>query len=129
MTGLIRTATPTDYAALRAMHARMGIDYAFPGLDSPLMAVKKVREVDGRITGALMLRMCAETLLLVNEGRPQDRMTALQELQAAVLPEAWALGLDEIHASVPAIGFDKRLLQLGWAKDRPGFALWSRRTL
>jgi hypothetical protein len=55
-------------------------------------------------------------------------MTAMRELQDEVLQAAWARGLSEIHASVPTIGFDKRLAQLGWEKDRPGWNLWSRQT-
>lgn len=110
------------------MHARSGIDYAFPDLNDPLFFVKKVRVVDERINSALILKLCAETFLLVDEGRPQDKMTAMRELQDDVLGEAAARGLEEIHASVPAIGFDKRLAQLGWAKDRPGWNLWSRKT-
>lgn len=117
---------------LRAIHARSGIDYAFPDLNDPLFFVKKVRVVDERINSALILKLCAETYLLVDEGRPQDKMTAMRELQDEVLREAAARGLEEIHASVPTVeitrGFDKRLMQLGWEKDRPGWNLWSRQT-
>lgn len=126
MTGIIRDATPADHAVLRAMHARSGIDYAFPDLSDPLFFVKKVRVVDERINSALVLKLCAETFLLLDEGRPQDKMTAMRELQTEVLREAGARGLSEIHASVPSIGFDRRLAQLGWLKDRPGWNLWSR---
>jgi hypothetical protein len=110
------------------MHARSGIEYAFPNLNDPLFFVKKVRVVDERINAALLLKLCAETYLLLDEGRPEDKMTAMRELQTEVLCVAAARGLDEIHASVPAIGFDRRLTQMGWEKDRPGWNLWSRRT-
>jgi hypothetical protein len=53
----------------------------------------------------------------------------MQTLQSSVLSEAYAKGLDEIHAAIPEIGFDKRLIQLGWLKDRSGWNLWSRSTL
>jgi hypothetical protein len=125
---IVRDATPADYEALKAMHARSGIDYAFPDLNDPLFFVKKVRVVDERINSALILKLCAETFLLLDEGTPQDKMTAMRELQAEVLHAAAARGLSEIHASVPSIGFDKRLTQLGWEKDRPGWNLWSRQT-
>jgi hypothetical protein len=124
----VRDYRPEDEAVLRRMHAQQGIDYRFPDLNSPLFFVKKVREVDGRLNGALVLRLCAETSLLLGESGPQDKMTAMHELQEAVLVEAWRYGLDEIHAAIPEIGFDKRLKQLGWSKDRPGWNLWSRRT-
>lgn len=124
----IRDCRPSDYAALRRIHAVQGIDYAFPDLNSPLFFVKKVRIVDDRINAALVLKLCAETSLLLAESGPQDKLTAMRELQQAVLVEAYDRGLDEIHASIPSIGFDKRLIQLGWSKDRPGWSLWSRST-
>lgn len=127
---MIRDCRPEDYAVLQRIHAEQGIDYAFPDLDLPLFFVKKVREVEGQVHAALVLRLCAETSLLLDRGSgPQEKMAAMRELQQAVLSEAWSRGLDEIHAAIPEIGFDKRLSQLGWEKDRPGWNLWSRRTL
>lgn len=125
---MIRDYRPADYAALRELHARQGIDYAFPDLESPLFFCRKVREVDGRIDAALVLKLCAETALLLGDSGPQSKMAAMRELQQAVLAEAWDRGLDEIHAAIPEIGFDRRLVQLGWAKDRPGWNLWTRST-
>lgn len=113
---------------MQGIHAAQGIDYAFPDLDSPLFFVKKVREVNGDVRAALVLKLCAETFLLLGDGRPQDKMTAMHELQEAVLDEAYRRGLDEIHAAIPEIGFDKRLVQLGWSRDRPGWNLWSKGT-
>lgn len=125
---MIRDCRPEDYAVLRRIHAAQGIDYAFPDLDSPLFFVKKVRELDGVVHAALVLKVVAETSLLLGSSGPQQKMAAMQELQQAVLAEAYGRGLDEIHASVPEIGFDRRLIQLGWTKDRPGWQLWSRTT-
>jgi hypothetical protein len=126
---MVRDCTAEDYAGLRRIHAQQGIDYAFPDLDSPLFFVRKVLEVDGEIRAALVLKLCAETMLLLDgQQGPQQKMTAMQELQRQVISEAYSRGLDEIHASVPEIGFDKRLTQLGWSKDRPNWNLWTRRT-
>jgi hypothetical protein len=137
---VIRDYRPEDNEALRRIHAEQGIDYDYQsinlldkqgndtGVKNPLFFVVKVREVDGKVHSAMVLKLCAETFLLQGDGRPQDKMTAMQELQQAVLTEAYERGLDEIHASVPAIGFDKRLVQLGWLRDRLGWNLWSRRT-
>jgi hypothetical protein len=120
---------PADYAALQQIHARRGIDYAFPNLDDALFFVKKVRVVDGRVVGAGVLKLCAETILLLEgEQGPQDKLTTMQQLQEVVLDEAREKGLQDIHAAIPEIGFDKRLWQLGWEKDRPGFHLWTRRS-
>jgi hypothetical protein len=132
MNYIIRDYQPSDNAQLRVIHQIQGLDYIFPDLESPLFFLKKVCEVDGRIVGALVLRLCAETELLLGRfpGRsgPQDKMTVMQELQQAVLRDAYSRGLDEIHAAIPEIGFDKRLVQLGWSRDRPGWNLWSRTT-
>jgi len=126
---MIRDMRPEDDAVLRRIHAEQGIDYAFPDLDSPLFFVKKVSETSGRVDGALVLRLCAETSLLLNrQSGPQKKMAVMRELQQAVLKEAYDRGLDEIHAAIPEIGFDRRLRQLGWVKDRPGWNLWSRTT-
>jgi len=125
---VVRDATPADYARLRAIHAAQGIDYAFPDLDHPLFFTKKVREVDGEVHAALVLKLCAETHLLVS-GDPRQKMTAMRELQDEVIREAYARGLDDIYAAIPEIGFERRLRQLGWEKDRPGWHLWTRSTL
>lgn len=126
---VIRDYRPEDEPELRRLHAEQGIDYDYPELNHPLFFCRKVVEVDGQICGVLVLKLCAETMLLLDgQQGPQEKMTAMQELQEAVLTEAYDRGLDEIHAAIPEIGFDKRLNQLGWAKDRPGWNLWTRRT-
>jgi len=113
---------------LQRIHAAQGIDYAFPDLSSPLFFCKKVRELDGEVHAALVLKLCAETSLLLGSSGPQEKMAAMRELQQAVLSEAYERGLDDVYASIPEIGFDRRLRQLGWEKDRPGWQLWTRRT-
>lgn len=126
---MIRDYRPEDRDALVTIHAEMGLDYQFPDLNSPLFLVKKVREVDGRVTDAMLLRISAETYLLT-AGGPKEKMAAMEELQPAVLREAWIKGLDDVYAVIPPgiiERFRKRLKQLGWAKDRP-WEMWSRGT-
>lgn len=125
---VVRDYKPSDRKALEEIHKARAIDYIFPDLEHPLFFVKKVAEVNGHVQGALVLKGCAETMLLLEKGKPQDTFTAMRELQEVVLREAYAKGLDEIHAAVPSIGFDKRLKQLGWSPDRPDFHLWTRST-
>jgi len=126
---MVRDYRPEDLAALKALHAAQGIDYQFPDLDSPLFFVRKVFTDGSKIRAALVLKICAETMLLLDgQQGPQDKLTEMQMLQSSVLSEAYEKGLDEIYASIPEIGFDKRLIQLGWSKDRPGWNLWSRST-
>lgn len=125
---MIRDYRPEDRPEIERIHQAQGIDYTLD-VDGPLFVVKKVLEVDGKIKAALVLKLCAETMLLLDgEQEPQEKMQEMEELQASVLKEAYDKGLDEIHAAIPEIGFDKRLLQLGWQKDRPGWNLWTRRT-
>jgi len=127
---MVRDYQPADRPALEAIHALQGLDYRFPEIDGPLFIVKKVLvDENDNIKAALVLKICAETMLLLDKGQePQEKLTEMQELQSSVLSEAYGKGLDEIHASIPEIGFDKRLIQLGWVKDRPGWSLWTRRT-
>jgi hypothetical protein len=127
---MVRDYEPGDKEALADMHEKQGIDYKFPDIDAPLFFVKKVlTDESGKIKSALVLRICAETMLLMDpEQEPQEKLTEMQELQSSVLNEAYKQGLDEIHAAIPEIGFDKRLIELGWSKDRPGFHLWTRAT-
>jgi hypothetical protein len=126
---MIRDYKPEDRGELERIHRELGIDYQFPNLDHPLFFVRKVLEVNGKVTSALVLKGCAETFLLLGEGKPQTRFLAMEALQGSVLTEAYRMGLDEIHAAIPEIGFDRRLTQLGWEKDRPGWNLWTRSTL
>lgn len=126
---MIRDYTPEDGYELRKVHENSGLSYQFPNLDNPLFFVKKVLEVEGRAHSALVLKGCAESYLLLGNGEPRARFDAMGMLQDAVLKEAWAKGLDEIHACVPEkVKFDKRLKQLGWSRDRDGWHLWSRST-
>lgn len=126
---MIRDLVAEDVAALRAIHGRQGIDYAFPELSDALVFVKKVKVDEGGIAGAGVLKLCAEAMLLLEPGRrPEEKLETVRQLQAAVLAEARTRGLDAVHAAIPEIGFDKRLVQLGWEKDRPGWHLWTRRT-
>ena len=125
----IRDYRTEDREQVEAIHAAQGLDYEFPNIDGPLFFIRKVAEVNGKIVAAAVIRVCAETMLLLDKKQgPQDKMTEIVNLQASVLSEAYKNGLDDICAAVPDIGFDKRLRQLGWTKDRPDWHLWSRQT-
>jgi len=124
---MIRDYRPEDEAAVRAIHEAQGLDYKFPKVASPLFFVKKVQEIDGRVVGALMLRITAEAYLFV-QGGPADKMAAMQELQPEVLKQAWEKGLDDVVCVVPDTvlsRFKKRLKQLGWDRDREGWTLFT----
>lgn len=126
---LVRRYNVDDEDMLRKIHADAGYDYEFPNLASSLFLNRVVATENGIVISAGMHRVCYETFLLVDPSRrPQVKWEAIKGVQNFLLTEAYLQGLDEIHASVPPIGFDRRLVQLGWTPDRPDWKLWSRRT-
>ena len=126
---MIRDYKPEDSYELERIHRESGLDYRFPNLNNPLFFVRKVLEINGKVHSALVLKGAAETYLFLGKDEPRARFLAMETLQGSVLAEAYRNGMDEIHAAIPEIGFDKRLMQLGWEKDRPGWTLWTRSTL
>jgi hypothetical protein len=128
----VRDAIPGHYAVIEGIHAQMGLDYALPRLDSPLFFVRKVAEDEHSVTGACFLRLAAECYLWVPpNANPRAKLDAISALQPEVLKSAWSQGLDMIEARIPESverRFQKRLLQLGWSRNR-GWAAWSRQTI
>jgi len=119
---------PEHHEEIRAIHAAGGLDYRLPDLESPLLIVKKaVVNERGEVIGACLLRLTAETILLLPpESGPKEKMDVMESLQPEVLRAAWEQGLDEISARIPEETekiFEKRLRQLGWIKARP-WAEW-----
>jgi hypothetical protein len=124
---------PEQHAEVEAIHSDMGMDYKCPDLTSPLLIVKKAVTNDkGEVIGACLLRLTAETILLLSpELDPKQKMDAMEEMQPEVLQAAWQLGLDDVEARIPTDTehiFEKRLNQLGWSRDRDGWHPWSRST-
>lgn len=126
---MIRDLSSSDLEKLRLIHVSSGADYLFPDLDSPLFVNKLVSEQGGKLIAAGLHKVCYETFVLVDpKAGPREKWDALGELNEALATRAYWQGLDLIHASIPPIGFDKRLRQLGWEPDREGWRLWSRVT-
>ena len=142
----IREYQETDLAALRAIHATQGFDYALPDLSNPLFVTKLVltnqentapsASVNGAtsispvtshespvtVLGAALLRLTAEAYLLLDPrvGTPQQRWQYLLALHAAAERDAWQRGLEDVHAWLPppiAAKFGKRLARMGWIRD------------
>lgn len=117
---MIRDLQPEDLDAVLHIHRKQGFAYAVPDLTSPLVLVKKVREVDGRVVAAMFLRLTAETFL-VTTGSPVERGRAVEELQPEVLREAYEKGLSEIVCVVPpeiSESFAPVLSRMGWERTR-----------
>lgn len=128
---MIRDLQPYYLAKLRLIHASQEkFDADFPKLDSPLYVNQFVSVQNGKLIAAGLHKVTYETFVLVDpNARPQEKWTALGELNGALSTRAYQQGLDETFASVQrSIGFDKRLRQLGWSEDRPGWQLWSLKT-
>jgi hypothetical protein len=124
---MIRDYQPEDAQAIKDIYQSQGFDYALPDLSSPLLLVKKVREVDGRVVGAMFLRITAETFLLV-DGSPVTKGRSIEELQPEVIRAAWEKGLSDVVCVVPPEienDFSPVLTRMGWAKERP-WPLYSR---
>jgi hypothetical protein len=137
----IREYAPGDESALRALHAAQGFGYEFPDLLDPLFVTKLVLEDDAaqgpssslgtsgspagsesRIVGAALLRLTAETYLLIDPraGTPRRRWESILSLHDAAARDAWRKGLSDVHAWLPprlAKRFGRRLESLGWVRD------------
>lgn len=117
---MIRDYQPEDLEAVKSIHAEQGFCYSLPDFSNPLFLVKKVREVDGRVVGAMFLRLTAETFL-VTTGSPETKARAVLELQPEVLSEAYEKGLADVVCVVPpeiSDSFDSVLTRMGWVRDR-----------
>ena len=118
----IRDFQDSDLDAIKGIHKSQGFDYAVPDLTSPLFLVKKVREVNGRVVGAMVLRITAETFLFI-EGSPETKARSILELQPEVIQEAYVKGLSDIICVLPPaiaseFGPVMEDSRLGWSRDR-----------
>lgn len=130
---MAQSLAPEQYAQARELHAKVGMDYKFPNLESPLLIVKRaVTDEQGKLLGFCVLRLTAECMLLLDPDlRPDTKMEVMTALSPSVIGEAYAQGLDDVMAAIPEDvedKFRKRLGELGWQRDRSGWNLWSRST-
>lgn len=124
---MIRDLRPEDIETVKDIQKAQGFEYPMPNLTSPLILVKKVREVDGRVVAAMFLRLTAETFL-VTTGSPVVIGRSWEELQAEVTREAYEKGLSEIVCVVPpeiVESFAPAMERLGWEKTK-GWPMFQR---
>jgi hypothetical protein len=117
---MIRDYKLEDLDAISGIHKSQGFEYDLPDLSSPLFLVKKVREVDGRVVSAMVLRITAETFLFV-QGSPESKGRSIEELQPEVLREAYEKGLSDIICVIPpeiSESFAPVLERMGWEHTR-----------
>lgn len=131
---IVRNYKPSDFDAIKSIHDQSEIDYEMPCIDAKLFVVKKVLEVDGVVRAAVGFRLEVETYLWLdksNWGDGEQKMYALKALQAESLHALMIKGIDTCVCWVPNNidkFFYKRMLDLGWNKDRSGWHSWSRHT-
>lgn len=140
----IRPYCDTDLQGLRHLHSAQNFGYPFPDLANPLFLTKLILERQEKnstasdatanpdlqsstpagqgIVGAAILRLTAEAYLLLDPaaGSPRDRWQWLLALHEATQQDAWARGLEDVHAWLPppiAAKFGRRLTRLGWIRD------------
>jgi hypothetical protein len=126
---MIRDYEPKDFEAVKSIYKAQGFDYSIPDLTSPLVLVKKVREVDGRVVAAMFLRLTAEAFLVCS-GSPVEKGRAIEQLQPEVIGEAWVKGLSDVVCVIPpeiSESFAPVLERMGWAHDRD-WPMYSRST-
>lgn len=124
---MIRDLRLEDVEAVKDIHKAQGFEYAIPDLTSPLIFVKKVREVDGRVVAAMFLRITAETFLIC-AGSPVEKGRAIEELQPEVIGDAWEKGLSEIVCVIPpeiSESFAPVLKRMGWYRTRE-WPMWQK---
>lgn len=128
---MIRDASLSDFPTIQVLHHAGAWDFPLPDLSSPLILTNKLAVGPEGVIGACFLQLTAEAVLLLDPALdPQRKFSAIQQLNEAVVSEAWRLGLDDLNARTsPEITkrFSKRLAQLGWHQSRPGWSAWSRR--
>lgn len=126
---MIRAMVPGDIPTLRDIHRAAGYAFDCPDFFSPLVMNKVVSTEGGIFVASGWHKVCYETVALVNpDATPQEKWAALKEIDSELSTRAFRQGLDIVHAAVSPIGFDKRLLQLGWVPFPDGSRLWSRQT-
>jgi hypothetical protein len=121
----IRDYQSTDLDALKTLHAGCGFDYQLPDLEAPSMVVKRLVVDEGQLRLAGFLRLTSEAFMLGDIQRwrtPAWRLAALKILHDDMRHKAQILMLDDVHCWIPPSiekSFGKRLLELGWSKERP----------
>lgn len=127
---MVRPYSATDLPVIEAIHRVGGLDYRLPDLNSPLIVAHQVYEGPDGVQGSVFLRLTAETFLLLDPTlHPQHKFSAIQQLNDAIVLEAWRLGLDDLNARIPPEinqRFAKRLTQLGWERGRSSWVAWSK---
>lgn len=120
---LIRPYETRDRGAIERIHKAQGFGYALPDFAQPIFLTKLVMQGErAEVIAAAALKITAEAYFLIDpdSGSPQDRLFALTAVHEAVRRDAYAGGLEDVHAFVPpqiSKAFGRRLHVLGWQRE------------
>ena len=100
-------------------------DFPFPDLDCLLYFANKEIVIDGKVQGAVFLKLTAEVILIINDELPlMTRVKAIKMADEVVTQEVDRFGLDGAHAFVCDGGSERFLIEkLGFieCKGKPLF--------
>lgn len=127
----VRDLIESDIPAVRSIFEKQGIDCEFPDLMEPLVLIGKVyHDSNGEIIGATIARIEAEVYLFIDPETPaKHKVEVMAELDAALCSDAYIKGLDCLTCRLPPgmeERFRRRLIQMGWSKNRAGWAEWGK---
>ena len=124
-----RVLKPEDQPLIAVIHAEMGLDYKMPTLAAPMVKAVSVCEENGVIIGASALKFQAETYLWLKPGiAPAEKWDAIRMMMRDLVKQAISLGVEQMVAFVPDTiekSFFKRLIKLGFVRQRDGWRAWS----
>lgn len=128
----LRDYTPADLEAVKAIHEKTNIDYAFPDINSPLFLVTKVIEDDAgvvRACGGAYLQ--AELYLWMDPGDwsdSADKLATIHALDGAVCHDLFLRGIDCAVLYLPPgmERFGDRLVDMEFSRDRDGWYSYSK---
>jgi hypothetical protein len=124
----VRGYSSEDKQGIAAIHAEMGLDYKMIDLESPLVQLKTVIEMDGEIVAAAAGKMEPEIYLWLRPGcSPAVKWDAIRMIHRELVRQAVKMGFEQLVCYVPdCVGkfFGKRMKMLRWERQRDGWRAW-----
>lgn len=120
---IVRDIEEKDYWAIEKIYGKQNFDYKFPNLSSPLFISRKVCEDEtGKVLGCVVVKLQGECyLFLPPDGKPAEKLEAINKLNESVATDCYSKGLDQITGWIPIEieeKFSKRLTKLGFIKSK-----------
>jgi hypothetical protein len=118
---VIRPYQESDFARLREITEKIGIEYPFPDPQAMITA-QVVEDEAGNMVGFAGAQREAQIFGVFDPqwGTPGERMRAFCALHAPIAEKLAAEGIKEAYIAVDTAAFGRRLMSMGWRK-----ALWT----